>query len=69
MYICVCKGITDTHIKQAVDEGATSMSKLRKQLDLGTCCGSCVSDAKALVKSYQLSEQTREKLAGLACVA
>jgi len=41
MYVCLCKGITDHQIKAAIEDGATSMSKLRKVLDVAGQCGKC----------------------------
>lgn len=41
MYVCICKSITDTQIRHAVNEGACSMRDLCQ--NLGTCsqCGRC----------------------------
>ena len=43
MIVCVCRNISERKIRQAVDSGTTSMSELRNDLDLGTCCGKCHS--------------------------
>ena len=50
MYICLCKGITEDQIQQAVKNGADYRS-LREEMGLGTECGSCGSCAKSLVKA------------------
>jgi len=50
MYICLCKGITENQIQQAVKNGSDYRS-LREELGLGTECGSCGSCAKNLVKA------------------
>ena len=50
MYVCICKGITCGEIKQAVQNGACSMGEVRDLLGVGTQCGKCGKDAKALVK-------------------
>jgi bacterioferritin-associated ferredoxin len=34
MYVCLCKGVTDSQIRSAVREGARTVRGLRKQL----CC-------------------------------
>lgn len=49
MYICVCKGITDKAIRQAVESGAGSFRKVRLELGVSTQCGQCACHAKALV--------------------
>ena len=47
MIICVCKAVSDRHIRSAVQDGATCMRDLTRELGLGTCCGKCVPEAKA----------------------
>ena len=39
MIVCVCNNVSDRKIRQAVNNGLTSMSALRKELDIATCCG------------------------------
>jgi len=39
MYVCICKGITDTQIRAAVQDGASSLSDLRNTLGGGRQCG------------------------------
>jgi bacterioferritin-associated ferredoxin len=47
MIICVCKAVSDRHIRLAVKNGATSVRDLTRELGVGTCCGKCVPEAKA----------------------
>ncbi|MCJ8312097.1 MAG: bacterioferritin-associated ferredoxin [Saccharospirillaceae bacterium] len=49
MYVCLCKGITDSQIKNAVDDGATSLRALRKELGAMTQCGKCASLTKEIL--------------------
>lgn len=49
MYVCLCRGITDQDIKDAVSNGAESYREIRETLDLGTCCGRCVPEAKSII--------------------
>jgi bacterioferritin-associated ferredoxin len=41
MYICLCKAITDSHIREAVEKGATKFGQVRKELGLASQCGKC----------------------------
>ena len=41
MYVCICKGITDTQIRAAVEDGAGSMREVRKTLGVASQCGKC----------------------------
>lgn len=52
MYVCLCKGITDKHIRDAVDKGAESFREVRRELDLASQCGKCGSFARAVYDEY-----------------
>ncbi|MEY2862592.1 MAG: hypothetical protein RLY58_299 [Pseudomonadota bacterium] len=49
MYICLCRAVTDRQIRQSVENGAESFREVREELDVGTCCGRCVPDARILI--------------------
>lgn len=49
MYVCLCRGITDQDIKDALADGANSYRDIREQLDLGTCCGRCAPEARSII--------------------
>jgi len=53
MYICLCRGVTDSQIRQAVCQGACSIRELRQLLGVASQCGRCGQCAKSLI------EQTR----------
>ncbi len=52
MYICICNAVTDSHIRNAIDEGATSVADLNKSLSVGSCCGKCTRSARELIKDH-----------------
>ncbi|MCV6637315.1 (2Fe-2S)-binding protein, partial [Candidatus Albibeggiatoa sp. nov. NOAA] len=41
MYICICQGVTDKQIHNAVCNGACSMRELRECLGVVKQCGKC----------------------------
>jgi bacterioferritin-associated ferredoxin len=41
MYVCICKGITDSQIRAAVEDGASSLSDIRNTLGVASQCGKC----------------------------
>jgi bacterioferritin-associated ferredoxin len=49
MIVCVCKAVSERHIRQAVDGGALTLAQLTRELGLGSCCGKCVPTARALI--------------------
>jgi bacterioferritin-associated ferredoxin len=51
MIICVCKAVSERHIRSAVKSGATSLRDLTRKLGVGTCCGKCVPEAKATLSA------------------
>jgi bacterioferritin-associated ferredoxin len=53
MYVCVCKAVSDRKIRQAVDGGVCTLKGLKDRLGVGSVCGRCVPEARAVI------EQTR----------
>ncbi len=51
MYVCLCRGITDTQIKQAIESGkASCMRSLSKALGIAGDCGRCGKEARELLE-------------------
>jgi bacterioferritin-associated ferredoxin len=64
MIICVCKAVSDRHIRSAVNGGATSLRDLTRELGVGTCCGKCVPEARAtLTASLDSRSEPSERAA------
>lgn len=49
MYVCICQGVTDRQIREAVGEGCGSMRQLRQQLGVAATCGRCATYAKQML--------------------
>lgn len=41
MYVCLCKGVTDSQIRATIQDGATSLGEVRRALGVATQCGKC----------------------------
>jgi bacterioferritin-associated ferredoxin len=41
MYVCLCNGITENQIRDAVREGVASLLELRLRLGVASSCGKC----------------------------
>lgn len=52
MYVCVCKAVTDTQIKHAINEGVSSRRELFKCLGVGGDCGKCNPHVKELLDNH-----------------
>ena len=50
MYVCLCLGVTDHQIRDAIYEGCCSYRDVREQTGVGTQCGKCACAAKQLVR-------------------
>ncbi len=50
MYICICKGVTDSVIREAVCQGACRMRDLKKCLGVSEQCGKCACDVKEVLE-------------------
>jgi len=59
MYVCVCKGITEKQIQDAVEEGTTSLRGLRLQLGVASQCGRCADCACDVIKQAQCKEHPK----------
>ena len=49
MYVCLCNGVTDRHIRDAVDKGCTSVGELTMRTGCGANCGSCLDMAAEMI--------------------
>jgi len=63
MIICVCKAVSDRHIRSAVQNGAASLRDLTREFGLGTCCGKCVPEARATLSASLDSRGESRELA------
>lgn len=52
MYICICQGITDRQILDAIENGHASSAALAETLGTGTCCGRCQETVETLVQTH-----------------
>ena len=62
MYVCICQGVTQRDIQNAVEDGLT-FSDIHKKMGVGSDCGSCNKYAKQLVKQTQQEMRMLEQLA------
>lgn len=69
MYVCLCKGITDTHIRAAVADGMTSYRDVRTTLGLSSQCGKCAVFAREVFNDALSSIDTSLFYDAAACAA
>jgi bacterioferritin-associated ferredoxin len=44
MILCLCQGVTDREVAEAVARGASTVAEVRRRCGAGAECGSCVVD-------------------------
>lgn len=50
MYVCLCEGVTDGQIREAIYEGCCSYRDVRTTLGVASQCGKCACLAKQVVR-------------------
>jgi len=50
MYVCLCQGVTDGQIREAIFEGCCSYREVRETLQVAKQCGKCACLAKQVVR-------------------
>lgn len=50
MYVCICKAVTDTKIKNAIENGASTRKQLHQNCSgAGSVCGKCRNHMQQLL--------------------
>jgi len=60
MIVCVCKAVSEWHIRAAVKDGARHVADLTRDLGLGTCCGKCLPQARASLADSLRQHEARD---------
>ena len=63
MFVCICNQVTDTQIRQSVDEGVSSFDALSRELGVGTGCGKCKTCAKKILREAMQDNRARVQVA------
>jgi bacterioferritin-associated ferredoxin len=50
MYVCICKGVTEGQIREAVRGGLCTRKDVSRCLKVGTACGKCNPEVRALLQ-------------------
>jgi len=58
MYVCVCNAVTDSDIRNAVDNGVCTIRQLRQKTGCTSTCGCCKELAVEILQ--QAMADTRE---------
>ena len=50
MYVCLCHGIRDRELRDAVDRGCDSFEALQAYTGVSTCCRTCEPTAREVLE-------------------
>lgn len=56
--VCECFGITNGMIKEAVDNGASTLEEVQEITNAATACGACTDDVQRLVDYFATERDT-----------
>ncbi|MDZ7784036.1 MAG: bacterioferritin-associated ferredoxin [Halioglobus sp.] len=62
MYICLCKRITDSQIRAAVQDGASSLRDVRNALGIASQCGKCGTSAREILREARAENVDEDSL-------
>lgn len=63
MYVCICKGITEGQVRDAIRGGACTRKDVSRCLKVGTACGKCNQSVRALLHQCGPSSDDSHPLA------
>jgi bacterioferritin-associated ferredoxin len=66
MFICVCNGITDRQVEEAIDAGARSLEDLNAALGVASGCGTCAGFTRQLLTKALEARRTADRGLSLA---
>ena len=69
VYVCICNGVTDHQIREAADNGVSSVAELTMRTGCGSNCGSCLEMAGELLAKARVVHDLPLPMLGLAKVA
>lgn len=60
MYVCLCTGVTDGQIREAIYEGCCSYREVRQATGVASQCGKCACLAKEVVRDTLAEVRTAQ---------
>ena len=64
MFVCICNGVTENQIRDAVCSGAGDLAELRCCLGVAAGCGTCAAFAEQIIiETLQTNELPENRVA------
>jgi len=66
MYVCICNAVTDSDIRNAVEDGVRNMKQLGQETGCSSTCGCCRDMAREILQqALEESRGFRQLLPGM----
>jgi bacterioferritin-associated ferredoxin len=52
MYICICRAVSSTTVRAAIEAGARTVRQVSEASGVSTDCGRCVAHVRALLEQH-----------------
>ena len=62
MYVCVCNAVTDSDIRDAVEDGVRNLKQLRRTTGCASTCGCCKEMAVETLQQALTEKRVTESL-------
>lgn len=60
MFVCLCQGVSEKHVRRAIAEGATTRREVTRACGAGGACGGChPTIAEMICESREVRPQQR----------
>jgi bacterioferritin-associated ferredoxin len=50
MFVCMCRAVTEAHIRTCIRAGATTLEELSERSRAGTGCGGCLDSVEMILE-------------------
>ena len=60
MIVCLCEGVSDGTIRQAISNGCQSVQAIENACGAGTCCRTCEKDLARILTETRTSKEEIE---------
>lgn len=54
MVVCLCQGVSDKQVREAVTNGATSRKKVTRACGAGAGCGGCHESIREIIREHRV---------------
>ncbi len=68
MIVCLCEGVSETEVREAIQVGATSLERITKSCDAGRDCGCCHEALRKLLQDAQFNPSNGARCSATDCV-